>query len=117
MVCLSADQFVENLLENNEVDVKRSELEGRSGILTWKWILEYLDQLWNHVETRECRQLRHRWKCFTVPPPAPPPEEHVPEMRVHTNSGGDVATKNGDDDLRPILLGSCENEGDWQSRP
>ena len=30
----------------------------------------------------------------TVPPPAPPPEEHVPEMRVQSNSGGgDVAAK------------------------
>ena len=30
----------------------------------------------------------------TVPPPAPPPEEYVPEMRVHSNSGGgDVAAK------------------------
>ena len=30
----------------------------------------------------------------TVPPPAPPPEEHVPEIRVHSNSGGgDVASK------------------------
>ena len=29
MVCLSADQFAENLLENNGVDVKRSKLEGR----------------------------------------------------------------------------------------
>ena len=30
----------------------------------------------------------------TVPPPAPPPEEHVPEIRVHSNSGGgDVAAK------------------------
>ena len=30
----------------------------------------------------------------TVFPPAPPPEEHVPEMRVHSNSGGgDVAAK------------------------
>ena len=62
MVCLSADQFAENHLENNGVDVKRSKLEGRSGIVTWKWTLEYLDQLWNHVETRECRQQRHRWK-------------------------------------------------------
>ena len=60
--CLSADQFAENVLESNGVDVKRSKLEGRSGILTWKWTLEYLDQLWNHVETRECRQLRQRWK-------------------------------------------------------
>ena len=30
----------------------------------------------------------------TVPPPAPPPEEHVPESQVHSNSGGrDVAAK------------------------
>ena len=45
MVCLSADQFAENLLENNGVDVKRSKLEGRSGILTWKWTPESLDHL------------------------------------------------------------------------
>ena len=62
MVCLSADQFAENLLESSGAAVKRSKLEGRSGILTWKWILEYPDQLWNHVEMRECRQQRHRWK-------------------------------------------------------
>ena len=42
--------------------MKRSKLEARNGILTWKWILEYLDQLWNHVEMRACRQQRHRWK-------------------------------------------------------
>ena len=59
---LSADQFAENHLESNGVDVKRSKLEARSGILTWKRILECPDQLWNHVETRECRQRRHRWK-------------------------------------------------------
>ena len=30
----------------------------------------------------------------TVAPPAPPPQEHVPEIRVHSNSGGgDVAAK------------------------
>ena len=30
----------------------------------------------------------------TVPPPAPSPEEHVPEIRVYSNSGGgDVAAK------------------------
>ena len=62
MVCLSADQIAENHLESNGVDVKRSKLEARSGILTWKWILEFPDQLWNHVEMRECRQQRHRWK-------------------------------------------------------
>ena len=59
---LSADQFAENHLESNGVDVKRLKLEARSGILTWKWILEYPDQLWNRVEKRECRQQRHRWK-------------------------------------------------------
>ena len=62
MVCLSAHQFAENLLESSGADVKRSKLEGRNGILTWKWILEYPDQLWNHVETRECRQQRHGGK-------------------------------------------------------
>ena len=62
MVCLSADQFAENHLESNGVDVKRSKLEARSGILTWKWILEYPDQLWNRVETREGRRERQLWK-------------------------------------------------------
>ena len=33
-------------------------------------------------------------EIHTVPPLAPPPEDHVPEMRVHSNSGGgDVAAK------------------------
>ena len=62
MVYLSADQFAENHLESNGVDVKRLKLDGRSGILTWKWILEYRDRLWNHVETWEFRQQRPRWK-------------------------------------------------------
>ena len=62
MVCSSADQFAENHLESNGVDVKRLKLEARSGILRWKWILEYPDQLWNCVETRECRLERYRWK-------------------------------------------------------
>ena len=43
--CLSADQSAENLLETSGADVKRSKLEGQSGILTWKWTLEYLDHL------------------------------------------------------------------------
>ena len=45
MVCLSADHFAENLLEGNGADVKQSKLEGRNGLLTWKWTLEYLDHL------------------------------------------------------------------------
>ena len=36
---LSADQFAENFLESSGADVKRSKLEGRNGILTWKWSL------------------------------------------------------------------------------
>ena len=60
MVCLSADQFAENLLESNGADVKRSKLEGRNGILIWKWTLECLDHLWLNVQMKGCRQQRHR---------------------------------------------------------
>ena len=209
MVCLSADQFAENLLENNGVDVKRSKFEGRNGILTWKWTLEYLGHRWIHVQMKRCRQRRHGWK-FPQYFHAPPPEEHVPEMQAqgvhakarrirafwseigrtpgcpacetpgpekshtrecktyqdvwdesrrtapaeeaktrncwrsgHTTArpkfefnrsqpeevknnlcdrerelGGldECGGKDEDCDLRPILLGSCENEGDWQGR-
>ena len=83
------------LPENNGVDVKRSKLEGRSVILTWKWILEYLDQLRNHVEMKGCRQLRHRWKFQLYLLPAPPPEEDVPEMRAEEamwDSSAEVCT-------------------------
>ena len=59
MVCSSADQFVENLLVTSGADVKRSKLEGRNGILTWKWTLEYLDHLRLHVQMKECRQRWH----------------------------------------------------------
>ena len=53
----------------------------------------------------------------TVPPPATPPEEYVPEIRVHSNSvGRRCGGQDGDGALRPILRGSCENEGDLQSR-
>ena len=46
----------------------------------------------------------------TVPPLAPPPEEHVPEIRVHSNNGGgDVVAK-----MEMVIY---ENEGDRQSRP
>ena len=75
-----ADQSSENLLESNGVDAKRSRLEGRNGILTWKWTLEHLDHLWLHVQMKGCRQQQHGRK-FPQYSPAPPPEEHVPEMR------------------------------------
>ena len=102
MVCSRADQFAENFLESSGIDVKRSKLEGRSGILMWKWTLEYLDHLWLHVQMKRCRQRRHGEKFPTVPPPAPPPEEHVPEIRGHSISGGgDVAAK-----MKMVICGS-----------
>ena len=52
----------QNHLESNGVDVKRSRLEGRNGILTWKWTLEYLGHRWLHVQMMGCRQQRHRGK-------------------------------------------------------
>ena len=60
LVCSSADQFAGNLLENIGADAKRSRLEGRNGILMWKWTLEYLDHQWLHVQMKGCRQQRHR---------------------------------------------------------
>ena len=60
MVCLSADQFAENLMESSRADVKRSRLEGRNEILMWKWTLEHQDHLWLHVQMKGCRQQRHR---------------------------------------------------------
>ena len=38
----------------------------------------------------------------TVPPPAPPPEEYIPDIRVHSNrEGGDVAAK-----MKMVICGS-----------
>ena len=49
----------------------------------------------------------------TVPPPAPPPEEHVFEMQVHSNSGGRRSGGQDEDgDLWLIQRRSHENEGD-----
>ena len=76
MVCLSADQLAQNILESNGVDVKRSKLEGRSGILTWKWTREYPSRPDEGMLTATAPM-----EIPTVPPPTPPPEEHVPEMR------------------------------------
>ena len=76
------------------LDVKRMKLEEESGILTWKW--------YSGVSGPTLEPRRHvtmptttaPMELPTVFPPAPPPEEHVPEMRVHGNSGGgEVAAK------------------------
>ena len=43
-----------------------------------------------------------RMEIPTVPPPAPPQEEYIPEIRVHSNSGGgDVAVK-----MKMVICGS-----------
>ena len=92
MVCSSADQFEENHLENNGVDVKRLKLEGRSGIFTWEMDSGILGPT---LEPRRDEGMQTApMEIPTIHPPAPPPEEHVPEMQVHSNSGGgDVAAK------------------------
>ena len=91
MVCFSADQFAENHLENNGVDVKRSKLEGRSGILTWKWILGISGPTLEPRREEGMPTATAPMEIPTVPAPAPPPEEHVPEMRgqgVHAKALG-----------------------------
>ena len=78
IVCLSADQFAQNLLESNGVALKRSKLEGRSGILTWKWILEYLGPTLEPRRDDGMPTATAPTEIPTVPPPAPPPEEYTP---------------------------------------
>ena len=51
----------------------------------------------------------------TEPPPAPPPKEHVFEMQVHSNSGGDVAAKTKMVICDPFYMNLAKS--DWQSRP
>ena len=53
----------------------------------------------------------------TILPLAPPPEEHVPEIRPRSqHQRRRQRGQDGDGDLRSILRASCENESDWQSR-
>ena len=94
MVCLSADQSAENLLESSGADVNGSKLQGRNGNLTWKWTMEYSGPPVTSRPNEEMPTATAREEIPTVPPPAPPPEEHVPKIRSHSNSGGgDVAAK------------------------
>ena len=90
--------------------MKRSKFEGRSGILMWKWILEYPDQLWNHVEMRECRQ--HSTFTCTSARKTRFRDASSQQQRRRRCGGHD-----GDGDLRPIQHECCEIESDWQSRP
>ena len=94
MICSSADQCAENILESSGADVKRSMLEGRkrnfdvekgSGV-SGPPVSSRPDEGMSTATTQG--------EIPTVPPLAPPSEEHVPEIRGHSNSGGgDVAAK------------------------
>ena len=81
MVCLSADRFAENLLEGNGVDVKRSKLEGRK----WNSDVEMDSGVSGPPATSRPDEgmptATAPMEVPTVPPPAPPPQEHVHEMR------------------------------------
>ena len=57
-------------------------------------------------------------KIPTVPPPAHPTEEHVPEIRVQSNSGGgDVAAKMEMVTYDPSYADPAKTKVIWQSRP
>ena len=118
MVCLSVDQFAENLLENNGVDVKRLKLEERSGNF------EVEMDSGTPGPTLEPRP-DEEMPTATAPmeiPTAPPPGTSAGKAHTRDTSSQEPRRRrcgghDGDGDLRPILRGSCENEGDWQSRP
>ena len=81
-------------MENNGVDVKRSKLEGRR----WNFDVEMDSGIPGPtLEPRRDEGMPTAtapMEIPTVPPLAPPPEEYMPEIRVHSNSGGgDVAAK------------------------
>ena len=82
MVCLSADQFAENLLESNGADVKRSKLEGQN----WNFEREMDSGIPGPPLTSRPDEgiptATTQGKMLTVLPPAPPPEDHLPEMRA-----------------------------------
>ena len=90
MVCLSADQFAENLLESNGVDVKQSKLEGRNGIFD----VEMDSGISGPPVTSRPDEGMPTATAREEIPTVLPPEEHVPEIRGHSISGGsDVAAK------------------------
>ena len=93
MVCSSSDQFAENLQEQWS---RRETIEARG--TKWNFDVEMDSRISGPpVASRPDEGMptaTARREIPTVPPPAPPPEEYVPEIRVHSNSGGgDVAVK------------------------
>ena len=92
MVCSSADQFAEK--PPGEQWSRRQTIEARGT----KWIFDVEMDSGIPGPTLESRRdegmptASAPMEIPTVPPLAPPPEEHVPEMPVHSNTGGgDVA--------------------------
>ena len=64
----------------------------------WNFDVEIgLWSIWTNSESRRDEGMPTAtapMEISTVPPPTPPPDEYVPEIRVHSNSGGgDVAAK------------------------
>ena len=88
MVCLSADQFAENHLESNGVDVKRWKLEARSGNFDVEMDSGMPGPTLEPRRDEGMPTATGPMEIPTVPPPVPPPERHVFEMQVHSNSGG-----------------------------
>ena len=73
---------------------EKVEARGKNEILIWESTLEYLDRLWNHVETKVMPSATAQEEIPRVPPPAPPPQpdSHVPEVRgqrMHAQSTQD----------------------------
>ena len=87
MVCSSADQFAEKPPE--EQWSRRETVEARGT----KWNFDVEMDSGIPGPTLDPRRdegmptATAPMEIPTVPPPAPPPEEHVPEIRVHSNSG------------------------------
>ena len=76
--------FAESHLENIVVDVKRAKHGDwfEHGILDVEMASSRKTRTnsWNHVDLRECRQQRNRWKFLQYLHLRPPPLEHVFEM-------------------------------------
>ena len=107
MVCLSADQFAEK--PPGEQWSGRDTIEARGT----KWNFDVEMDSGISGPTRGPRRDEGMptgagpMEMPTVLPLAPPPEKHVFEMQVHSNSGG-CGGQDEDGDLRPILHESCE---------
>ena len=81
-VCLSADQFAENLLESNGADVKRSRLEGRNGILDVEMDSGVSGPPVTSRQMRGCRQQRQHLRQKITCPKC----EHKECTRKHSGS-------------------------------